>query len=41
MVHSFSGCGVNHDVIVKSLKTENWQKVVKLIILEIPYGILL
>ena len=28
----------SHDVTVKSLKTENWQKVLKLMILEIPYG---
>ena len=31
----------SHDVTVKSLKTENWQKVLKLMILEIPYGDLL
>ena len=28
----------SHDVTVKSLKTENWQKVLKLMILEISYG---
>ena len=31
----------SHDVSVKYLKTENWQKVLKLMILEIPYGDLL
>ena len=31
----------SHDVTVKSKKTENWQKVLKLMILEIPYGDLL
>ena len=31
----------SHDVTVKSLKTENWQKVLKLMILAIPYGDLL
>ena len=30
-----------HDFTVKSLKTENWQKVLKLMILEILYGDLL
>ena len=31
----------SYDVTVKSLKTENWQKVLKFMNLEIPYGDLL
>ena len=31
----------SHDVTVKSLKTENWQKVLEFMNLEIPYGGLL
>ena len=31
----------SHDVTVKALKTENWQKLQKLMILEIPYRDLL
>ena len=31
----------NYDITVKSLKTGNWQKVLKLVILDIPYGVLL
>ena len=44
MVHSFSGCDQvmhSHDVTVKSLKTQNWQKMLKLVILDIPCGNLL
>ena len=31
----------SHGITVKSVKTENWQKMLKSMILEIPYGDLL